>query len=298
MKWGKESAQFGVRCVHPGHQVAEKTEIATGRYINENDLKEERKVAVIGQTIVEDIFKSQNPIGESLEIFGIKFTVVGTFTDPNSRWENRQAYLPITTGQRLFSQGNDHVDMFIVGSGEAPLDQTIAMSEEIDGYLRSEHQVHPDDRRGVNVNNLNEEAQTYQNIFLGIEVFIFALGILTLLAGIIGVSNIMSIVVKERTKEIGVRKAIGATPWSIVSLILQESIFMTLIAGCIGLICGVVVLELVADFIDHEYFKNPRVSFWACLAAVIILVIAGGLSGLAPSLRAASIKPVEALRDE
>lgn len=298
MKWENESGDYSIRCVHPGHQVAERTQIATGRYINENDLIQERKVAVIGQTIVEDIFGKVDPIGELIEIFGIKFTVVGTFSDPNSRWENRQAYLPITTGQKLFSQGNEHIDMFIVGSGDSPFEKTVDMSDAIDSYLRAEHSVHPEDRRGVEVNNLNEEFRTFQNIFIGIEVFIYALGILTLMAGIIGVSNIMSIVVKERTKEIGVRKAIGATPWSIVSLILQESIFLTLVAGCLGLLAGVGMLELVATYVDHEFFQNPRVSFWACLSAVIILVIAGALSGLAPSLRAASIKPVEALRDE
>jgi putative ABC transport system permease protein len=145
---------------------------------------------------------------------------------------------------------------------------------------------------------MNEEAQRFENIFLGIKVFVFVLGMLTLMAGIIGVSNIMSIVVKERTKEIGVRKALGATPWSIVSLILQESVFITLLAGCVGLIFGVLCLEGISGNIDHEFFKDPRVSFWASLTAIIVLIISGALSGLVPALRAAAIKPVEALRDE
>lgn len=298
MKWENESAQFSVRCVNPDYQVIERMEMSTGRFLNEDDIAQERKVAVIGQAIVDDIFVNTAPIGEYLEIFGIKFLVVGTFNDPSNRWENRQAYLPLTTGQKLFRAGNDFIDGFTVSSGDASFDETMGMTQEIDQYLRSEHQVHPEDARGIDVTNNNEEAKRFQDIFLGIEVFIFVLGILTLLAGIIGVSNIMSIVVKERTKEIGVRKALGATPWSVVSLILQESIFMTTMAGFVGLIVGVGLLELIAGFVDHEYFQNPRVSFWACLIALIILVVSGALSGLIPSLRAASIKPVEALRDE
>lgn len=298
VKWGKETGQYSVRCVHPEHQIVERTEISSGRYINDKDIIEERKVAVIGQVIIDEIFGESDPIGEYIEVFGIKFIVVGTFNDPNSRWENRLVYLPLTTGQKLFGRGTNEVNMFIVGSGDAPFERTQEMADEIDTYLRAEHSVHPEDNRGVSVNNLNEEYQMFQNIFLGIKVFIFVLGILTLMAGIIGVSNIMSIVVKERTKEIGVRKALGATPWSVVSLILQESIFMTMIAGFIGLLVGVGLLQAVSKYIDHDYFQDPRVSFWACLSAVIILIIAGALSGLIPSLRAASIKPVEALRDE
>jgi len=298
MKWENEVGEYSVRCVQPGNQEIGKTQMTAGRYISYTDLESMRKVAVIGQTIVDELFVDVKPIGEYLEIFGIQFLVVGTFNDPNNRWENRQAYLPLSTGQKLFSSGSDRVEMFTVSTGETSFDETVLMSDEIDSYMRSEFAVHPDDSRGIDVYNANEEAKQFQDIFLGIEVFIFVLGILTLMAGIIGVSNIMSIVVKERTKEIGVRKALGATPWSIVSLILQESIFMTLMSGFVGLIVGVALLELIAGFVDHEFFTNPRVSFWACSVAIIILAVSGALSGLIPSLRAASIKPVEALRDE
>ena len=172
------------------------------------------------------------------------------------------------------------------------------MADEIDGYLRAEHKVAPEDSRGVEVTNMNEEAQRFENIFLGIKIFVFILGMLTLMAGIIGVSNIMSIVVKERTKEIGIRKALGATPGSIISLVLQESVFITLLAGSAGLILGVAALELLSSVIEHEFFKEPRVSFWTSALAMGVLVISGAISGLVPAMRAAAIKPVEALRDE
>lgn len=298
LKWEQQVGNYGVRCVHPEHLLAERTELTGGRFINTRDIDEKRKVAVIGQTIIDDLFKDHPAIGEYIEVMGIRFLVVGTFNDPNSRWENRQVYLPISTGQKLFGRGQDVIDMFIVSTGESSFDRSEEMSEEIDGGLRAEHKVHPDDKRGIETTNMNAEAQRFRNIFLGIKIFVFVLGMLTLLAGIIGVSNIMSIVVKERTRELGVRKALGATPWSVVSLILQEAVFITFIAGCTGLILGVASLEYLSGQIEHEFFKEPRVSFLACLTAVIVLVISGALSGLFPALRAASIKPIEALREE
>ncbi|MFT4679740.1 MAG: putative ABC transport system permease protein [Flavobacteriales bacterium] len=298
IKWGKEAANFTVRSVHPGHQEVERTVLSSGRYINHRDVEEARKVAVIGQTIIEDLFGKIDPLGELIEVMGVKFKVVGTFNDPNSRWENRILYTPITTGQKLFNGGGDGVDMFIISTGESSFEESIAMEENIDGYLRGKHKVHPEDPRGIDVRNVNEEFQTIQDVFLGINVFIYGIGILTMLIGIIGVSLIMSIVVKERTKEIGVRKALGATPWSIVSLILQESIFTTLIAGLIGLLIGVGILQVLAEFIEHEFFKSPRVNVRAIVTAIGLIVFFGGIAGLIPAIRAVMIKPVEALRDE
>ncbi len=298
LKVGSQQGQYGVRAVHPAHAVVEKTEITAGRFVNQGDIQNARKVAVIGQTIIDDLFKQNDPIGEQIEIFGIRFTIVGTFRDGNSRWENRQVYIPITTGQNLFGRGKDAIDMFIVSNEENNFERSIEISDEIASYLRAEYKIHPEDQRGIDITNMNEEAKRFENIFLGIKVFVFIMGILTLMAGIIGVSNIMSIVVKERTKEIGIRKAIGASPWSIISLILQESVFLTLIAGCAGLIAGVLALESISGQMDHEYFKDPRVSFWSSLSAIIILVVAGAISGFIPAFRAAAIKPVEALKDE
>ncbi|MCB0762354.1 MAG: ABC transporter permease [Flavobacteriales bacterium] len=298
VKWGKELSNFGVRCVHPGHQEVERTVLSTGRFINERDLSQSRKVAVIGQTVVEDLFGETDPIGELISVMGVNIKVVGTYNDPNSRWENRMVYLPITTGQKLFAGGRDQVDMFIVSTGESTFEESIEMAGGIDTYLRTKHKVHPDDTRGIDVRNVNEEFKTMQNIFQGINVFIYMIGILTMLIGIIGVSLIMSIVVKERTKEIGVRKALGATPGSIVWMILQESVFTTLVAGLIGLMLGVGALVLLGMFIEHEFFKSPVVNVTAVLVAIGLTVFFGALAGLAPALRAVSIKPVEALRDE
>jgi putative ABC transport system permease protein len=158
--------------------------------------------------------------------------------------------------------------------------------------------VHPDDERGVRIENNNEEYERFQNIFLGIELFIWGLGLLTLLAGAVGVANILAIAVKERTKEIGVRKALGASSISVLGLVVQESLALMIVSGSAGLITGVGLLEVVSPMIDHDYFKNPQVDFRIALVALGILAVVGVVSGLGPALRAVRIKPVEALRDE
>lgn len=297
IEFGNEAMNFSVRGVHPGHLELERSNMTAGRYINQSDLIEFRKVTVLGQTIVDDLFRGRNPIGEYVKIFGVVFRVVGTFEDPGSKWENRNAYIPITTTQRVFGRGSE-VDMLLLSTGEATLEESIEMAASIEKYLKEVHFVHPDDKRAISVNNNNESFQEMVNVFTGIRSFVWGIGVFTLLAGIIGVANIMSIVVKERTKEIGVRKALGATPWSVISLILQESIFLTAIAGCIGLVSGVALLETISQFVDHEFFTNPTVNFNVCLGALILLVIAGAVSGLLPAIRAVRIRPVEALRDE
>lgn len=298
VKWGKEVSNYGIRCVNPGHQEVERTAVETGRYISEGDVLEKRKVAVVGKNIVEELFHNANPVGELINIMGVNFKVIGTFDDGAGRWENRQIYLPISTGQMLFGKGSERIDMFIVGTGESTFDESERIASDIDGFLRQKHRVHPQDRRGVSVRNVNEEGQVIQGVFNGIRIFVWAMALLTLIVAVIGVSNIMSIIVKERTREFGVRKALGATPWSIVSLIIQESVFITLISGLLGVLIGTGLLLLVASFLENEVLQNPQVDFNLIVTALVLLVISGTFSGAIPALRAVSIKPVEALRDE
>lgn len=297
MTKGSKTMNFPLRGLHPGHQILERTDVSKGRYINDDDLIEQRKVCVIGATIVDDLYKGEDPIGSYLQMNGVQFLVVGMFEDPDSRWENRSAYIPISTAQKIFGRGDD-LSMFMVSTGDATLDETIEMAGEIESYLKQVHMVHPEDRQAIRVRNVNEDFAEFINVYNAIKTFIWVIGILTLLAGIVGVANIMSIIVKERTKEIGVRKALGATPWTVISLIIQESVFLTVVSGCLGLVLGVGLLELTSGMIDHEYFTNPSVDFSICLTALLILAIAGALSGLFPAIRAVSIRPVEALRDE
>jgi putative ABC transport system permease protein len=297
ISYGREKMDFGIRAVHPGHQMLERTDVKEGRYINTMDVTNMRKVALIGKTVYDDLFKGKPAVGEYIEINGISFRVIGMFEDPNSRWENRQVYVPISTGQKVFG-GRDKLNMFMVSTGEASLEESIEMKNKIDLHLREHYSVHPEDERAVWLRNNNEEFKEFLDIFVGIRTFIWVIGFFTLFAGIIGVANIMSIIVKERTKEIGIRKALGATPWSIISLIIQDSTFLTFLAGFFGLVVGVGLLELVSNFIDHEFFTNPTINYRISIGALLILVVAGSLSGLIPAIRAVNIRPVEALRDE
>ena len=277
--------------------MLENTTLTDGRYISSRDVAEETKVAVLGATVVEDLFEGVDPIGTYLLIGGVQFRVVGTFDDPASRWENKMAYLPFTTAQNIF-RSSDKVDQIILGTGDMPVADTRSLSDALLSWFKDRKVVHPDDARGVRIENNNEEYERFQNIFLGIELFIWGLGLLTLLAGAVGVANILAIAVKERTKEIGVRKALGASSISVLGLVVQESLALMIVSGSAGLITGVGLLEVVSPMIDHEYFKNPQVDFRIALVALGILAVVGVVSGIGPALRAVSIKPVEALRDE
>jgi putative ABC transport system permease protein len=295
---GKEG-NFSVRGVDPGHLELEQTDLTAGRYISARDVAETRKVAVIGEQIRKELYAGTGvePVGSYIRLRGVLFRVVGTFDDPGSRWENQVAYLPLSTVQSYFRAG-EPVDQLILSTGEMDLASTTDQTAALAAFLRERKSVHPDDESAVEVRNNNENFAQFQSIFDGIRLFIWGIGIMTLLAGAVGVANIMAIVVKERTKEIGIRKAIGATSTSLVGLIVQESVALMFVSGLVGLILGVWTLEFIAPQVDHEFFKSPEVNFNLTLSALGILVLAGALSGLGPALRAVSIRPVEALKDE
>ncbi|MDG1675194.1 MAG: ABC transporter permease, partial [Flavobacteriales bacterium] len=283
--------------VDPAHIELERSNLLSGRFINERDVLESRKVAVVGPNIVEELFRSAEPVGAFVRINGVLFQVVGTFEDPGSRWENRVTYVPFSTAQALF-RSDDSFDQIIYSTGDMTTDATVAQSGRMLGWLKDVKAVHPDDSRGVRVDNNNEEYAMYASIFEGIRLFIWGIGLMTLLAGAVGVANILAIGVKERTKEIGVRKALGATNGSIVSLVVMESTVLMLVSGSLGLMLAVGLLTTVAPMANHEYFQNPQVDHRIALFALVVLVLVGLASGLGPALRAVAIRPVEALRDE
>jgi putative ABC transport system permease protein len=295
--YGKEFSAYPLRAVHPEHQFIAKSKIIKGRYLNNADLQQKRKVAVIGRDIANDLFKNTEPVGEYMNIWGIPFKVIGVFEDVINEREMRWMFIPIDVGQQVFGAG-DGIESFMVTTGTLPLPATIEVADQIEFLLKQKHRIHPDDTGAINLRNNNVEFQNIGSILRSIKRFVWVIGIFTVIAGIVGVSNIMSIVVKERTKEIGIRKALGATPWSVVSLIIQESVFITAIAGYLGLLLGVLTIELLAQNIgDDTIFKNPEVDFNAAVTTLVILVFAGAFAGLFPALRAANIKPVTALKD-
>jgi putative ABC transport system permease protein len=200
-------------------------------------------------------------------------------------------------GQAVYRPNDVH--QFTMMVGDATLDETIAISNDLHKRIAAFFHFSPDDQRAIWINNSTEHFMQIINVLSGISLFVWVMGIMTIIAGVVGVGNIMMIVVKERTLEIGIRKALGASPTSIVSLILMEAIFITSIAGYLGLVAGVFLLEFVSSQIeDPGIFRNPEVELSTAIAATSILIAAGALAGLIPALRAASIRPIEALREE
>jgi putative ABC transport system permease protein len=292
------TSSFNVRSVHPDHQFLEKSIVTEGRFLNPLDLKEFRKVAVIGDRVKAQLFKGRPALGEWIEVNGIPFRVVGVFTDEGGEGEMETIYLPITTAQRTFN-GANRVAMIMMTLGDASVDQSKAFAEDLRQQIAERHDFDPEDQRAVSIFNAVESFQRFLNLMGGIRLFVWVIGIGTLLAGVVGISNIMMIAVKERTKEIGIRKALGATPWSVMRLVLQEAVLVTAVAGYFGLVAGVVLLELMKRALGKsDFFRNPEVDFGVAVSATVLLIIAGMVAGFFPARRAAAIRPVEALRDE
>lgn len=272
----------------------------SGRPINQYDNMEGRKVCNIGDRVSEVLFGNEDPIGKYIKVKDVHFKVVGVYHFDGTQFnQGERIYVPFSTFQRTFNPGGP-VTLFAVGT-----DQEVISGRELEQrilkFLAQRHIVHPEDNQAYFTHNQEDQYNQVMGLMLGIKSFVWVIGVLTLFAGIIGISNIMIIVVKDRTREIGVRKAVGATPWSIVSLILQEAIFITGVAGYLGLLTGVVTLEgvnhlLVLAGADIEFFSRPEINLNVAISATLVLIVAGALAGLVPAVRASKIRPVEALK--
>jgi len=297
-----ETSTFDVLSCNAGYRYLENLEVHDGRFINDDDVAETRKVVVISNMVKQQLFKEQNPVGEYIGIGGIPFRVIGVFTDNGGEWDQRRMYIPISTGQKIFKQINrvQQISMNTLTLDTVTSKKTEA---EIRKLLSERHNVAPADFAAIRIHNNLDDYLRFINLFSNIRIFVWTVGILTVVAGIVGVGNIMTISVNERTKEIGIRKAIGATPLSIISMIMQEAVLITFVSGYIGLICGVGLLELVnygvaTAGVNIGFFRNPGVDFITALTATAILVLAGSIAGLVPAVKAASIKPISAIREE
>jgi putative ABC transport system permease protein len=297
-----ESGSYRIEGVRGDYQFLENASLTAGRFINQNDLDNFEKVGIIGNRVYQDLFKGKNAIGEYVEITGIKFKVVGIYTDPGGEREETRIFIPLTTSQRVYNAGDKLRSLVFTLKPEDNFEKSLAASEafsaQLETDLKTKHTISPTDQTAVNINNSLENAKRFFDLMNMIRWFFWGVGICTIIAGVVGVSNIMLIIVKERTKEIGIRKAIGAQPLSIIGMILHESIFVTAIAGFFGLIFSLFLLEIVGPLIETDYIRNPSVNFTVAISTVIILVIAGAAAGFFPAYRAANIKPIDALRDE
>lgn len=301
VRYQNQQGSYNLRGVDPDQAEIGTIQLTAGRFLSPMDLEQQKKVAVLGAQVWGDLFpkgtRPEDVVGSFVQIRGIQFAVIGAFDQSGSRWENRSVYVPFSTAQRLF-QNDDRVNRISIGTGEATIEETRSTTASLLGWLKDRLVVHPDDSEGIWIDNRNESAEMFKQIFKGINLFVWFVGMMTLLAGAMGVANIMAIVVRERTKEIGVRKALGATSGRIVGQIIQESVALMAVSGCVGLVAGVWLLQGLGPQVDHEFFSNPKVDFSSALAALMILILVGVLSAIGPALRAVSIRPVEALRDE
>ena len=297
-RYKNQSNNYSTRGVAPGHQFVEKTILMKGRYINQSDISRKTKVAVIGRMVAEDLFKSEEAIGKYINLGSSAFKVVGIFQDEGGDNEERNIYIPFTTRQ-LIEKSNDKVDQIIL-TYRKELGYLGAMGLEngLKKYFKEKKSVSPEDPNGFYIRNIADDLRETQQFAVVLQLIVSFVGLGTLIAGIIGISNIMVFVVKERTKELGIRKALGATPNSVIKMVLQESVFITIISGYLGLIFGVLVLENIGVKLDKYFIKNPFIEISTALMATVVLIIFGAIAGYIPAKRASSIKPIIALRDE
>ncbi|MCK5400404.1 MAG: ABC transporter permease [Flavobacteriaceae bacterium] len=293
-----EKNSYTVRAIHPDNLFIEQNKMLEGRYINQLDIDNKTKVVIIGRLVEEDLFTKTKAVGKYIDLSGIQYKVVGVFTDDGGDDEERMLYIPITTAQLLYGN-NDYVDMmYLTYNPEMDYDKALAFGVLMEKKLKNRFSIAPTDQRGVRVQNNAQGAKAVNGISFGLGLMVLVIGFGTLIAGIVGISNIMIFIVKERTKEIGIRKALGASPRSIVSIILLESIIITAIAGYIGLLAGVGVLELATPVLKDYFIKDPGVSNSIVIGATITLVLAGTIAGYLPAKRASRIKPIVALRND
>lgn len=297
-------SSFNIRACHPDHLHLEKTIITSGRFINEIDLKQRRKVTAIGTKVVDILFGKEDPIGKYITVNGIQYKVVGVYEDKGNENEMKVIYIPISTGQIAYGGGNQ-VHQLMLTMGNASVAESKQIEESVLTLLSDNHIFSKEDEKAVYIGNSLENFQQFMNLFAAIKIFLFIVGIFTLVAGVVGLSNIMLIVVKERTKEIGIRKAIGATPNSVIGLFLQEALIITLLSGYAGLVAGIFFIEygFLADLMElfgfpMDFFTRPDVDLQVAVTATIVLVVAGTLAGYFPARKAAKIRPIEALKDE
>lgn len=297
-EYKSESNNYTSRAVAPSHQFAEKTIIMQGRFINEKDIQQQNKYVVIGRLVKLDLFGNENPIGKFINLSGTNFKVIGVFQDDGGDNEERLIYMPYTTRQQL-EMSNDRIDQIILAfKPQLGHSGALAFERKLYAFLKEKHNIAPDDRNGIYIRNVADQLKQNQQFANILQIIVTFVGLGTLLAGIIGIGNIMIYVVKERTKELGIRKALGATPKSVIGMILHESIFITTLTGFAGLLIGIATLNFFGNRLEDYFIINPYIDTGTAVFATLLLIFFGAIAGYIPAKRAAKIKPIIALRDE
>jgi len=298
VSYKNESNSYNTWAVGPAHQFSEMTIIMKGRYLNELDIENKTKHAVIGRLVEQDLFGTKNAVGKFINVGGSGFKVVGVFQDDGGDREERTIFIPYTT-QQLIEKNTDKIDAMVIGFkpviGYAG---AMAFEKSLDKFIREKKYINPNDQNGIFIRNIADQLKQNQQFARVLQIIVGFVAFGTIIAGIIGISNIMVFVVKERTKELGIRKALGATPKNVIGTILLESVFITTISGFVGMLIGIAILSSMGEKLKDFFITNPYIDLGMAVIATVILVIFGSIAGYVPARRAARIKPIVALRDE
>ncbi|MFY9117455.1 MAG: ABC transporter permease, partial [Dysgonamonadaceae bacterium] len=299
---GERNGAYLVKGCYPEYDLIEKSNMIYGRYVNDIDIAERRKVCVIGERIYEVLFQpGEDPVGKQIRVNGIYFQVIGVARSTSGVSIGGQTaetvVLPFSTMQQAFNQGN--IIHFVAATANHGTPVKI-VQDQITDILKQQHQISPDDKEAVGGMNIEEQFNMFNYLGIGIASLIWIVGLGTLFAGAIGVSNIMLVTVRERTREIGIRRALGATPRAIIGQIMSESIVLTVVAGILGIVVGVGILAATGIVLSQgdQFFKDPQISFGMAVGSLMILIVIGTLAGMIPAQRAMMIKPIEAIREE
>jgi putative ABC transport system permease protein len=299
-KYKNQRDDYELIAVDPGIQFIEKATPFKGRFINELDIKKKAKVIAIGRMTERDLFpEGISALGKYIDVGGLAYKVVGVFTDPGGDNEERLNYMPITTFQNIYGNNEDVHQINLLYNPKLSTAEAIAFGNRMVRDLKDKHNVDPNDQRAIGITNRAEVVQGTGQVSTALDMIVILISIGTLIAGIVGIGNMMVYIVKERTKELGIRKALGAKPSSIIMMIMFESLFITTIAGYLGLLIGTGVVKWMAPILEKNYFlKDSSVNMGIVIFATILLMISGIIAGYLPARRAAKIKPIVALRDE
>jgi putative ABC transport system permease protein len=299
-KYKNQRDDYELIAVDPGIQFIEKAIPFKGRFINKLDIKKKAKVIVLGRMTEKDLFpKGESALGKYIDVGGLAYKVVGVFTDPGGDNEERLNYMPITTFQNIYGNNEDVHQINLLYNPKLSTAEAIAFGNRMVRDLKDKHNVDPNDQRAIGITNRAEVVQGTGQVSTALDMIVILISIGTLIAGIVGIGNMMVYIVKERTKELGIRKALGAKPSSIIMMIMFESLFITTIAGYLGLLIGTGVVKWMAPILEKHYFlKDSSVNMGIVVFATILLMISGIIAGYLPARRAAKIKPIVALRDK
>lgn len=304
--FGTKGGNFSMKGVLPNYNDIDRCKVLYGRFINETDINEGRKVCVLGKKVYEDVIGAdKNPLGLMIKANGIYYQVVGVIEPYNSHISvsgsmDETVVLPMTTMQLAYHNG-DKFDFFVFTTARGY--KTKDLQEEVKTLLRERHDIAPTDEGAIMCFDFEQMFTMFDYLFLGIKILIWIVGIGTLLSGVVGVSNIMLVTIKERTREIGVRRALGAKPALIIRQVVAESLLLTILAGIVGLVLGVGIMAIVSGFVgktpsEDVMFLDPQIGFGAAVAATVIIVLSGLLAGVLPAMRAIQIRAIDAIREE